>query len=137
MRSCLALLILLASLPVRAGDCSNASIWVTALDKSGAVETGLKAEDLRVEIGGKAAPILSFELSEKPRRVLVMVDTSGSMEASPGEHKFGFALTVAGFAAAALPSDAAALLLTFGDKLTAESDDFESRQRVGQRIVDL
>lgn len=129
--------VLFGCLSARAGDCSNASIWLSAFDKSGAVETDLKAEDLRAEAGGKPAPILSLSLNEQPRRVLVMIDTSGSMEASPGERKLGFVLPVAGFAAAALPSDSTALLLTFGDKLVPESDDFETRQQVEQRILEL
>jgi hypothetical protein len=135
--SYLALLIFLACLPARAGDCSDASIWLSAFDKSGAVETGLKAEDLRFEVGGKPTQALSFSLDAHPRRILVMVDTSGSMSASPGEGKLGSVLTVAGVAAAALPPDTAALLLTFGDKLVPESDDFETRQQVGQRVLDL
>jgi hypothetical protein len=53
--SYMTLLIFLACLPARAGDCSNASIWLSAFDKSGAIETGLKAEDLRFEMGGKPA----------------------------------------------------------------------------------
>jgi hypothetical protein len=135
--SCLVLLMFLACLPAQAADCAKASIWVSALDKSGTVEKSLKAEDLRVEVGGEPAQILSFVSDEQPRRVLVMVDTSARMRTSPWESSLRVVLTVAEFAANTLPSESSALLLTFGDDVIPESDEFETRQQVGQRILDL
>jgi hypothetical protein len=66
-----------------------------------------------------------------------MVDTSGSMAASPGESKLGNVLAAAVLAADALPENSTASLQTFGDHPVRESDGFETRQQVGQRILDL
>ncbi len=60
-----------------------------------------------------------------------MVDSSGSMEASPQRSGWGVTLPTAAFAADVVPSTASVALATFSEKLMRESNGFENREEVG------
>jgi hypothetical protein len=66
-----------------------------------------------------------------------MVDTSGSMEASPQKSGWGITLPAAAYAVDVLPASASPALVTFSDKLWLESSDFENPTLVGARVLDL
>jgi uncharacterized protein with von Willebrand factor type A (vWA) domain len=66
-----------------------------------------------------------------------MVDTSGSMEASPQKSGWGITLSAAAYAVDVIPASASCELVTFSDKIRRESSDFENRNLVGTRVLDL
>jgi len=110
---------------------------LNAFDSNFKIQRDLRAEDLKVDVDRKQVPILSLSLDAHPRRIVLMVDTSGSMEASSQKSGWGITLLAAAFAADVVPASAAAALATFSDKLRRESSDFENRQLVGARVLDL
>jgi hypothetical protein len=120
-----------------ASDCSAATILLNAFDRNLNVERDVPAEDIKVEVDGKQAPILSLSLDTHPRRIVLMVDSSGSLEASPQQSGWGIALPAAAYAASVVPESASSELITFSDKLRRESGDFENRKVVQARIFDL
>jgi hypothetical protein len=130
-------LVLLACSPAVAGDCSPPSILLNALDSNFKIERDLRAEDIKVEVDRKQAQILSLSLDIHPRRIVVMVDSSGSMEASPQKSGWGITLPAAAYAVDVLPASASSALVTFSDNLRRESSDFENRKLVGARVLDL
>jgi hypothetical protein len=132
-----AIVLLLACSPGVGGDCSPPSILLNAFDSVFRIQRDLRAEDIRVEIDRKQAQILSLSLDTHPRRIVLMVDSSGSMEASPQESGWGVTLPAAAYAVDVLPASASPAVVTFSDKLRLESSGFENRKLVGARVLDL
>src|SRR5436305_4081955 len=93
------ILSLYLSFSATASDCSAPSVLLDAFDKNLKLERDLHAEDIKVEVDGKRAPILSLSFDTRPRRIVLMVDSSGSMEASPQQSGWGFAIPAAAYAA--------------------------------------
>src|SRR5213079_563754 len=113
-------ILLIACCPAYAGDCSSASVWLSAVDSSDVIST-LREDNIRTKIGGKSARVLTFFLDTHPRRIILLVDTSASMSASPQDHHWGVGLLISGFAADAVPFNAAVMLVTIGEKDTQKS----------------
>jgi hypothetical protein len=135
-------LCLLVSAPVfpcaaAASDCSAPTILLNAFDRNFNLERDLRAKDIKVEVDGKEAMILSVSFDTHPRRIVLMVDSSGSVEASPQQSGWGIALPAAAYAAYVVPASASSELVTFSDKLQRESSDFENRKVVQARVFDL
>ena len=120
-----------------ASDCQDATILLNAFDRNFNIERDVRAEDIKVEVDGKKAQVLSLSLDIQPRRVVVMLDSSGSLEVSTQQSRWGIGLPAAAYAANVIPASASSELVTFSDKLQRESSDFESRKVVQARIVDL
>jgi VWA domain containing CoxE-like protein len=120
-----------------ASDCSAPTVLLNAFDRNFNIERDLRAEDIKAEVDGKQAAILSLSFDTHPRRIVLMVDSSGSVEASPQQSKWGIALPAAAYAAYVVPASASSELTTFSDKLRRESSDFENRKVVQTRIFDL
>jgi hypothetical protein len=129
-------ILLIACCPAYAGDCSSASIWLSAVHSSDIVSI-LRADNIRTNIGGQSAKVLTFSLDTHPRRIILLVDTSASMCVSPQDHRWGVGLLISGFAADAVPFNAAVMLLTVGEKATQISKDFQTRSEVQQEVLSL
>ena len=54
-------------------------LTLTVVDSAGAPIAGLRGEDFRIEEDGKPQSILEFSVEERPLRLALVVDTSGSM----------------------------------------------------------
>lgn len=119
-----------------AGDCSDASILLNAFDRDGDVERDLHAENLKVEVDRKQTPIASLSLDSEPRRIVLLVDSSGSMQ--PQQTRgWGMTIAAAAYAVDVIPPSASSELITFSDKLQHESSGFENRKLIGARVLDL
>jgi VWFA-related protein len=66
--------------PVFRGRSDAVRIFVTVLDRDGRLVTSLAQGDFEVRDEGKPQPILLFDNSPQPIRLVVMLDVSGSME---------------------------------------------------------
>src|SRR5947209_4155016 len=118
-------------------DCSAPTVLLNAFDKNLQLERDLRAEDIKVDVNGKHASILSVSFDSNPRRIVLMVDSSGSMEASPEHRGWGLALPAAAYAAYVVPPSASSELVTFSDKLHRESSEFENGKVLQERVFDL
>lgn len=123
--------------PAAGSDCSSATVLLNVVDRNLNIARDLRAEDIKVEVDGKRVPILSLSLDTHPRRIVLMLDSSGSLAASPQQSKWGIGLPAAAYAASVVPASASSELVTFSDKLHRESNDFENRKVVQGRIFDL
>ena len=123
--------------PPAASDCSTGTILLNAFDRNFNIERDVRAEDIRVEVNGKPAAILSVSLDTHPRRIVLMLDSSGSLQASEQQSRWGIGLPAAAYAANVVPASASSQLVTFSDKIRRESSDFENRKVVQGRIFDL
>jgi hypothetical protein len=129
-------ILLVACCSAYANDCSSASILLSAVDRDDVIAT-LHEDSIKTKIGDKSAKILNFSLNTQPRRIILLVDTSGSMSVSPQDHRWGLGLLISAFAADAVPFNATVMLVTVGEKITQQSKDFETRSEVQQKIVSL
>jgi hypothetical protein len=123
--------------PAAASNCSSATILLNAFDRNFNIDRDVRAEDIRVEVNGKRAAILSLSLDMHPRRIVLMLDSSGSLQASEQQSRWGIGLPAAAYAANVVPENASSELVTFSDKIRRESSDFENRKVVQGRIFDL
>ena len=120
-----------------AGDCRPPAILLNVLDSTFEIQPSIPNSDIRVEADHKPVQILAISRDSHPRRIVLMVDASGSMEASRQRAGWGIALPAAAYAVDVVPESASAALVVFSDKLQRESGDFESRKTVGARVLDL
>lgn len=119
------------------GNCPNPVVLLNSVGRDLTARRDILAEDLKVAVDGTQTEVLSLSLSSGPRRIVLMVDTSGSMSPSPQRSGWGIALRTAAFAYASIPSDSSVALVTFGDKVRGVSDGFQNRPTVGRRMLDL
>lgn len=54
-------------------------LWVTATDKDGNIVTDLKREDFKIYEAGVEQKVLDFRVEERPIKMAILIDTSGSM----------------------------------------------------------
>lgn len=120
-----------------ANDCSPPTLLVNVFDRDLKVQSNLQATDLSVEVDHRRVQIRSLSPDNHARRIVLMVDSSGSMEASEQKRGWGVALPAAAYAVDVVPASASVALVTFSDKLQQESGDFENPKMVGARVLDL
>jgi VWFA-related protein len=66
--------------PIFRGRSDAVRVFVTVLDRDGRLVTTLGQADFEVRDNGKPQPIVLFDNSPQPIRLVVMLDVSGSME---------------------------------------------------------
>ncbi len=113
-------------------DCSQRSIPLTVIKNS---NSNWDWHSLTLTVGGRQIPIESVSVTPQPPRVLLLVDTSGSMGPQNSSRNWGIGLLAAAFAVNATPLESPISLGTFslGHKL----GNFESREDVGRELVAL
>jgi hypothetical protein len=131
------LMFLPSRLPAAASGCSPPSILLTAVESDTGVQLGLRAEDLKIEVNHKASRILTLSLDTNPRRIVLMVDTSGSMASSSQDRGWGIAFPAARYAVDVIPANSSSALVTFGYKVEVESKNFEEKQALLAKVLEL
>lgn len=91
----------------------NVPVYATVTDKSGRLVTDLTREDFQVLDNGKPQPIVLFDNAAQPIRLIVMLDTSGSMSGNAP-----LVRAVCNQLFAQLGPDDQAKVGTFGDNIT-------------------
>lgn len=133
---CICGLVLLSScLRAAATDCSTPNILLSIIDSDPGIQPGLRADDLKVEVDHRQSQILNLSLDTNPRRIVLMVDTSGSM-APPGRG-WGLTLPAAGYAVEAIPANASSTLVTFADKVESGAKTFEEKPATIAAVLEL
>lgn len=95
-----------------AAETERCTIPVTVADMEGKLVEGLKAENFRATVHGSPVKIVSATRDRSPKRIVLLIDTSGSM----GEQrKMEVAWITAQNLVRALGNDHAIAILTVGD----------------------
>ena len=136
----LALALLLASvaLDARAQVCTpdaplRRTLAVNVLDKQGNLVRGLTAADFRGEFRGHPVKILSLTRTTGSRRIVILLDVSGSMTGSQRKMKLG--LTAAEDAAVYSSAETRLGLLIFAEKVVDKVDFSEGRSTVAAKLA--
>lgn len=106
-------------------------VSVIAANKSEPV-VGLTAQNFRARFRGQPVRILSAERDGGPSRVIVLLDTSGSMNGAPS--KFLTAQKVALALVFRAPTSSAVAFMTFSSKVTERMLFDRSREEVAQLV---
>ena len=120
----LLLLWVVSSLPAQEPPCSQRTVLATVIDREGNPVRGLTAANFRGEFRGHPVQIVSATLDTRPRRIVVLVDASGSMTEADSRKKWDTAKMIALDFLASTKSSVS--LLTFSttvlEKVGFESD---------------
>ncbi len=114
-----------ASIPTR-------SILVNVLDRSGNAVRDLTKDNFLVTINKQPAAVLGAEYSLAPRRIVVLLDMSGSMGGSQDTEKWRIAREAVEDLFAQTPADVPIALLTFSDHVQDVFDFRESRLAISR-----
>lgn len=125
----------LANPPGAPDSCLRRSIPVSFVKN---VETPppLRVQDLQVAVKGDQAAIISVVQEKHTPRVILLMDTSGSMRSLPPEgHGWGFGVQTAKFAADAIPPGASVAFGTFSEQL--QLSEFHDGTSFAQQVFAL
>lgn len=128
-----ALLILVLLGSCRAQLCSNA-VPLNVFTKDGLLVKGVSPDQLLVKVHGETAKILSFSLDVAPRRVVLLIDNSGSM-AGRYTGEWQLVPELSAYALDTIPSDATVSVGTIG--AVPNIGEFGNPAQAGARILAL
>jgi len=113
-------------------NCLRRSIPLTVLQNPDNIV--LQPAQLQVRVENANASIVSLEQQSLSPRVILMLDTSGSMRSDLGP-KWTNALLAAGMVLDAVPPDSPVALVTFAEQ--AQVSGFARREEIQQKLVSL
>ena len=99
-------------------DCSTRTLPISVRDAQGIPIRGLQPGDFEAKIHGKPAQILSITPDTRPHRLVILLDTSGSMAGGIGMQVGQLAAALAKHAAVSGATGGQLALVLFGDKVT-------------------
>lgn len=117
-------------------SCLHRQVPVNLVDHWGYPQREIETATLRGDFRGKPVDILKVTKDARPRRIIILLDTSGSMLETENR-KWTLALQVAGDAAAFLPPDSEVALDTFAEKIEETVDFAKGRNAVAEKIIAL
>jgi hypothetical protein len=106
---------------------SASSLLVNVLDRNGSAVRDLGKDNFRVRVNGRPAALLQASYSLAPRRIVVLLDMSGSMAGEPDNKKWWIAREALEDLLAETPSDVSIALLTFSDHVRDVFDFSQKR----------
>lgn len=104
---------------------SSPSLLVNVLDRHGMAVRDITKDSFQVKVNGRRATLLEASYSLAPRRIVVLLDMSGSMAGAREHKKWQIARQALEDLLTETPSDVAIALLTFSDQV---HDVFEFSQ---------
>ena len=114
------------------GGPRRRTLAVNVLDEQGNQVSGLTAANFRAEFRGQPVEILSATLDTRPRRIVLLLDTSGSMAARVG--KWELAAEAAEDLLGWGPPDSVIALVTFREKVEPRTG-FESESQKAKQAL--
>lgn len=121
------LLIIPTSLFAQQPDCRHRTIPVSVVDEKEVPIAGLTAENFRGSFRGAPVRIVSVKLDTSPRRIVILLDLSGTM-GTQNQHVVGQVLVWRLLRSSQVGSEFA--LLTFADEVKLKSGFLQDRQSI-------
>ena len=119
------------------GDaCLHRTIPVTVVDSASRPVQTLAAGDFQGKFRGKPVEILGVTRDIHPRRILILLDVSGSMLENEDE-KWRMVLEIAGDAVANLPANVQIALSIFDEKIEDTLGFSTGRRDIAEKIIAL
>jgi hypothetical protein len=135
------LMLLLCLVPAysRAQDdpCSKLLVPLTVRDTRGEVLHGLSAADLEVKVNGNAQQVENIHRETRPRRIVILLDASGSMKGVAKDIPWQKAIGSAQFLASLSEGRARLALLLFNTKIIEEIGFSGDNAAITKRLNEL
>lgn len=130
----LAIFLLLSAPLLRAeeGSCLRRTMAVNVHDEEGNRVSGLTPADFRGTFRGQAVRILSVEVDHAPRRIVVLLDISGSMT---DRNKWEVARTMAEDIVLFAPVENSVALIVFAEEVVDRVDFAQGRSAVAEKLT--
>lgn len=122
--------------PAQETPCLKRTVMANVIANTGNLVSGLKASSFRAQFRGQPVKILSADLDTQPRRIVLLLDASGSMTA-PEQGRWKIALSATKDAVEKLSPQDSVALLVFGSKIDVNIDFGQTRQVILQRLSEL
>ncbi|HUK87340.1 MAG TPA: VWA domain-containing protein [Terriglobales bacterium] len=116
----------------QADTCLRRTLLVEVTDQKGNPVLDLKPDDFGAEVRGKRAHVIAATPQAGIRRMVILLDTSGSMRGEPSE--FLTALRVAAGLVGLAPPQTRVALMTFSDKIEILGDFTATRQAMVDQL---
>lgn len=130
-------LVLAAPLAAQEDSCLHRTLPFNILDSRMRLIRISDTSYFQGKLGRASVKILSVNPDARPRRIVIMLDTSGSMLGDPPGRKWQLAQFVAAhIAKARLPNTSLALLL-FSDQINQQVDFFQGDSAVERRLLEI
>jgi Mg-chelatase subunit ChlD len=117
--------------------CLRRTVPLTVWAADGAPVHGIALADLQAKFSGKAVKILSVTPDQRPHRIVILLDQSGSMAGSRDVGKWDFALSLARHPLQAPLSNSQFALLTFAQKINERIDFTADPNAVQKRLEEF
>lgn len=136
-----AMLLAFAFLPAshtfaQSSDCLHRTLLVGVTDRNGAPVEGLTASDFRAEFRGKPVRILSVAKDDRPHRIVILLDASGSMFGVNGA-KWSLAQASAFHLAKSNLANTSLALLVFRTDIIERVDFSQGTTAVSERLKQI
>jgi hypothetical protein len=132
----LAYFLLAVSAQAQDDSCLRRTIPISVIEKTGSPATGLVAGDLRGVFRRKPVQILSATQDIRPRRIIILLDASGSMM-TENQAKWQLALLAATKLVTGAPETEKISLVMFTDQIEGTPDLGERRDSILRRLQEV
>lgn len=112
------------------------SLFANVLDRNGRAVQDLSKDNFRIKVNGRPAEIVEAKYSIAPRRIVVLLDISGSMAGDKYNQKWRIAREALEDLLADTTADVPIALLTFSDHVQDLFDFSQSRRSITAWIKD-
>jgi hypothetical protein len=117
--------------------CSNYLVPVVVRNAQGAMIRDLAAQDLEVKVGGNKLSVESISLDTRPRRTVILLDSSGSMRGYGKEVPWRQAIASAQLLASLSEGRVRLALLIFNEKILEEIGFANDNSAITKRLSEL
>jgi hypothetical protein len=131
--------VLVSALPTPAQNesCLRRIVPVTVMGSAGRPIFDVVPADFQARFRGKPVKILSIVPDKRPRRIVILLDTSGSMSGEPRGRKWEIARAIAAHLVDAnLPNTSLALLF-FSDQVHEQIGFSDGTPAIAKRLLDI
>jgi hypothetical protein len=119
-------------------SCLRRELVVSAMDSAGKPISGLQISDFQGEFRGKPVVVDSVLPDDRPHRIVILVDASGSMRGNPEADEWILALTFASHLVnAKLPVPTSYALMVFSNKILEQVDFSQGTNAVRDMIIQI
>ena len=122
-------------LPAQEASSQRLTVAVNVVDSGGNVVRGLTTTNFSGKIGPKDVKIVSVTLDNQPRRIVILLDVSGSMTGS--RSRWNLAYRAAWDIIALAPAESSLALLVFAETVEDTVKFTQEREAVLQRLSAL
>ena len=129
----------LLAAPVAAQDasCLHRTLTLNVFDAQGRVIRGLEPGDFEAKLHGKPVSVVSITPDNRPHRIAVLLDTSGTVLGQPDAEQWVTAHSIASHISRTTLENTLLALLLFSDKVNEQIDFAKGTRALADRLAEI